>query len=125
MADKENAESDNGVPAAHDPAREVARAVASSRPVRKSAPDAAEGKDGKKDHATPKQRAAGTARTKKRTTPASFVRESAGELRKVVWPTATQLRQYFVVVLVFVLLVILYVSALDLLFGWGLLQIFG
>ena len=43
----------------------------------------------------------------------------------MVWPTATQLRQYFVVVLVFVLLVIAYVSALDLLFGWGLLKIFG
>ncbi len=123
MADKENAEGDNGVPAAQDPAREVARAAASSRPVRKSSP--AESSDGKKDHATPKQRAGGTATARKRTTPAAFVRESAGELRKVVWPTATQLRQYFVVVLVFVLLVILYVSALDLLFGWGLLQLFG
>ena len=123
MADKDNAEGDNGVPAAQDPAREVARAAASSRPVRKSSP--AEAPDGKKDHATPKQRAGGAAKARKRTTPAGFVRESAGELRKVVWPTATQLRQYFVVVLVFVLLVILYVSALDLLFGWGLLQLFG
>lgn len=123
MADKDNADGDNGVPAAQDPALEVARAAASSRPVRKSAP--AEAADGKKDHATPKQRSGGTARAKKRTSPAGFVRESAGELRKVVWPTAIQLRQYFVVVLVFVLLVILYVSALDLLFGWGLLQIFG
>ncbi len=123
MADKDNAESESGVPAAQDPAREVARAAASSRPVRK--PSSAETTDGKKDHATPKQRTGGTARTRKRTTPAAFVRESAGELRKVVWPTATQLRQYFVVVLVFVLLVILYVSSLDLLFGWGLLQIFG
>ena len=61
----------------------------------------------KKDHATPKQRA-GSVRATKRTTPVSFVRESAGELRKVVWPTASQLRQYFVVVLVFVLLVIAY-----------------
>ena len=54
-----------------------------------------------------------------------YLAESQFELRKVVWPTATQLRQYFVVVLVFVLLVIAYVSALDLLFGWGLLKIFG
>ena len=123
MADKENAEGDNGVPAAQDPAREVARAAASSRPVRKSSSAAAS--EDKKDHATPKQRAVGAAKARKRTTPAAFVRESAGELRKVVWPTATQLRQYFIVVLVFVLLVILYVSALDLLFGWSLLQLFG
>ncbi len=124
MADKDNAESENGVPAAQDPAREVARTAASSRPVRKSA-SAAASSEGKKDHATPKQRAGGAAKARKRTTPAAFVRESAGELRKVVWPTATQLRQYFTVVLVFVLLVILYVSALDLLFGWSLLQLFG
>ncbi|MFT4294104.1 MAG: preprotein translocase subunit SecE [Micropruina sp.] len=124
MADKDNAESESGVPAAQDPAREVARAAASSRPVRKSSP-AEETSSGTKGHATPKRRAGGTARAKKRTTPVGFVRESAGELRKVVWPTATQLRQYFIVVLVFVLLIILYVSALDLLFGWGLLQIFG
>ncbi len=121
--EKDNADGDNGVPAAQDPAREVARSAASSRPVRKSLPEES---PAKKDHATPKQRAGGTAKAhKKRTTPASFVRESAGELRKVVWPTASQLRQYFVVVLVFVLLVIAYVSALDLLFGWGLLKIFG
>lgn len=123
MADKDNAESENGVPAAQDPAREVARTAASSRPVRKSSSAAAS--EDKKDHATPKQRAGGAAKARKRTTPAAFVRESAGELRKVVWPTATQLRQYFIVVLVFVLLVILYVSALDLLFGWSLLQLFG
>jgi preprotein translocase subunit SecE len=112
---------DNGVPAAQDPAHEVARAAASSRPVRKSLPEPA---PGKKDHATPKQHAR-AAHARKRTTPVQFVRESAGELRKVVWPTATQLRQYFIVVLVFVLLVIAYVSVLDLFFGWGLLKIFG
>jgi len=121
--EKDDAEGDNGVPAAQDQAQEVARAAASSRPVRKSLPE--ESPATKKDHATPKQRAGGSVRARKRTTPVSFVRESAGELRKVVWPTASQLRQYFIVVLVFVLLVIAYVSALDLLFGWGLLKIFG
>jgi preprotein translocase subunit SecE len=120
--EKDNAESDDGVPAAQDPTLEVAQAAAKSRPVRKSLPE--EAPAGKKDHATPKQRAQ-TAHVRKRATPVQFVRESAGELRKVVWPTATQLRQYFVVVLVFVLLMIAYVSALDLLFGWGLLKIFG
>jgi len=120
--EKDNAESDSGVPAAQDPTLEVAEAAAKSRPVRKSLPE--EASAGKKDHATPKQRAH-TGQAPKRATPVQFVRESAGELRKVVWPTATQLRQYFVVVLVFVVLMIAYVSALDLLFGWGLLKIFG
>ncbi|MFT3860888.1 preprotein translocase subunit SecE [Micropruina sp.] len=121
--EKDNADGDNGVPAAQDHAREVAKAAASSRPVRKAA--ASDEAPTKKDHATPKRRAGGARATRKRTTPVSFVRESVGELRKVVWPTASQLRQYFVVVLVFVLLVIAYVLALDLLFGWGLLKILG
>ena len=121
--EKDNADGDNGVPAAQDPAREVAKAAASSRPVRKSASN--DETSTKKDHATPKQRAGGARATRKRTTPVSFVRESADELRKVVWPTATQLRQYFVVVLVFVLFMIAIVSLLDLGFGAGLLQLFG
>ena len=120
--EKDNADGDNGVPAAPDQAHEVAASAARSRPVRKSLPEDA---PAKKDHATPKQRAGTAKARRKRTTPASFVRESVGELRKVVWPTASQLRQYFVVVLVFVLLVIAYVSALDLLFGWGMLKLFG
>ncbi len=102
-------------------AEQVAATARNTRPVRKTA---AAGAPTKKGHATLKRSSAGVA-TAHRTTPAQFVRESAGELRKVVWPTADQLRQYFIVVLVFVLIVIAYVSALDLLFGWGLLKIFG
>ena len=61
---------------------------------------------------------------KKRTTPVAFVRESVGELRKVVYPTGQQLVNYFVVVLIFVLFVIAYVSLLDLGFGAAMFQIF-
>ena len=50
----------------------------------------------------------------RRTTPAAFVRQSVGELRKVVYPTGQQLGNYFVVVLVFVLFIIAFVSLLDL-----------
>ena len=60
-----------------------------------------------------------------RSTPTQFVGESIGELRKVVWPTGTQLQQYFVVVLVFVLFVMTFVSLLDLGFGWVILKVFG
>ncbi len=59
-----------------------------------------------------------------RTGPAGFVRESVGELRKVVYPTSQQLLNYFVVVLVFVLFVIAYVSLLDLGMGWAIFRVF-
>ena len=57
--------------------------------------------------------------------PVQFVRESAAELKKVVWPTGSQLQQYFVVVLVFVLIMIGIVAVLDLGFGWLMLKALG
>ena len=60
-----------------------------------------------------------------RTTPFMFVRQSIAELRKVVWPSGDQVGQYFVVVLVFVLFLMLVVAGLDYLFGLGLMKIFG
>ena len=60
----------------------------------------------------------------RRTSPAGFVKESVGELRKVVYPTGQQLLNYFVVVLVFVLFVIAYVSLLDLGMGWAIFRVF-
>lgn len=101
----------------------LAQAARDTRPVRKT--KAAEAGPAKKDHATPKRSAKQIGTVTKRTTPAQFVRESAAELRKVVWPTASQLQQYFIVVLVFVLIIIAYVSGLDLGFGWLLLKLFG
>jgi preprotein translocase subunit SecE len=59
-----------------------------------------------------------------RTTPLKFVRQSIGELRKVVYPTGQQLINYFIVVLVFVLFVIAYVSLLDLGLGAAIFRIF-
>lgn len=106
-------------------AEQVAQVAAQSRPVRKSATseEAAAGKG----HATPKQRKSNKAASEEhhRTTPAQFVRESIAELKKVVWPTGNQLQQYFIVVLVFVLIMIGIVSVLDLAFGAGILKIFG
>jgi len=61
---------------------------------------------------------------RERTTPAKFVRQSVGELRKVVYPTGQQLINYFVVVLVFVLFIIAYVSLLDLGLGAAIFKIF-
>ncbi|MEL4358204.1 MULTISPECIES: preprotein translocase subunit SecE [unclassified Luteococcus] len=61
----------------------------------------------------------------KRTTPAAFVGQSVDELRKVIWPTSSQLSQYFVVVLLFVLFIVAYVGLLDPAFGWVLLKFLG
>jgi preprotein translocase subunit SecE len=77
---------------------------------------------GPKGRPTPSRR--GGVAKKERTGPVKFVRESIGELRKVVYPTGQQVVQYFVVVLVFVLFVIAYVSLLDLGLGAALFKIF-
>ena len=60
-----------------------------------------------------------------RTSPFTFYRQVIAELRKVVWPTQQQLVTYFIVVMVFVLVMIAYVSVLDLAFGKAVFKIFG
>ena len=60
-----------------------------------------------------------------RTSPLTFYRQVVAELRKVVWPTQQQLVTYFIVVLVFVLILIAYVSLLDLGFGEAVFAVFG
>ena len=101
-------------------AEQVAAAAAGARPARKKAVEAPSGKG----HATPRQTIPGE-REHKRATPAQFVREVVAELKKVVWPTWDQLRQYFVVVLVFVLIMIAIVLGLDLAFGAAILKWLG
>jgi preprotein translocase subunit SecE len=53
----------------------------------------------------------------KRTSLPTFYRQVVAELRKVVWPTQEQLVTYFFVVMIFVIVMIGIVSALDLGFG--------
>ena len=60
-----------------------------------------------------------------RTSPITFYRQVIAELRKVVWPTQQQLVTYLIVVLVFVLVMIAYVSVLDVAFGKAVFAIFG
>ncbi|HEY5784473.1 MAG TPA: preprotein translocase subunit SecE [Microlunatus sp.] len=76
----------------------------------------------KKDKATPKQKR--DAVEHQRTGPVMFVKQSVAELRKVVYPTGPQLANYFVVVLIFVLFIIAYVSLLDLGIGAAVFRIF-
>ncbi|HTW15947.1 MAG TPA: preprotein translocase subunit SecE [Nocardioides sp.] len=60
----------------------------------------------------------------KRTSLPTFYRQVVAELRKVVYPTQEQLVTYFFVVMVFVLVMIALVSALDLAFGKLVFAIF-
>jgi preprotein translocase subunit SecE len=65
---------------------------------------------------------------RKRSMPARlslFYRQVIAELRKVIWPTRKELVTYTTVVVVFVLMIIAYVSVLDLAFGQLVLRIFG
>jgi preprotein translocase subunit SecE len=59
-----------------------------------------------------------------RTGPAEFVREVRGELRKVAWPTRSEVVNYSIIVLVAVVLLTAYVAALDYGFGEVLLKLF-
>ena len=57
--------------------------------------------------------------------PATFVRQSASEIQKVVWPTWAQLTVLFFAVLIFVLFMIAFVGLLDAGFGALLLRLLG
>ena len=50
---------------------------------------------------------------KKRTSPALFIRQILAELRKVVWPTRSELLTYTSVVIVFVVCIIAIVATMD------------
>ena len=54
-----------------------------------------------------------------------FYRQVVAELRKVIWPTRKELVTYTSVVIVFVLIVMAFVSVLDVAFGRLVLAVFG
>ncbi len=60
-----------------------------------------------------------------RTSPVTFYRQVIAELRKVVWPTQDQLVTYFFVVMVFVIVMMAIISALDLGLGRLAFAVFG
>lgn len=103
-------------------AETVAALARSSRPQRKASGSA---QVSRKGAPTPKAKARPASSRSGRTTPVSFARESVEELKKVVWPTWPQVQQYWVAVLVLVVVVIAYVGLLDLGLGAALLKLFG
>ncbi|MDO5533712.1 MAG: preprotein translocase subunit SecE [Propionibacteriaceae bacterium] len=107
-------------------AESVAQRARSSRPVRKGAATASAGAGtAPKGGATASRSRRSTDVADRPAGPVQFVGESVEELKKVIWPTWSQVQQYFWAVLVFVLIVIAYVGLLDLGFGWLLLRLFG
>jgi preprotein translocase subunit SecE len=59
-----------------------------------------------------------------RTTPAQFLREVRGELRKVAWPTRSEVVNYSIIVLVAVVILTAYIASLDFAFGEAILKLF-
>ena len=60
----------------------------------------------------------------KRATPRQFWREMTGELRKVAWPTRSEVVNYSIVVLVAVVLFTALVAGFDYVFGEFILVLF-
>jgi preprotein translocase subunit SecE len=57
--------------------------------------------------------------------PTRFVRESVSEMRKVLWPSRTELVTYSIVVIIFVVIMVAIVAGLDLGFAKLVLTVFG
>ena len=59
-----------------------------------------------------------------RTPPRQFLREVRGELRKVAWPSGTEVRRYSTVVLATLILLVALIFILDLSFSKAVLYVF-
>ena len=61
---------------------------------------------------------------RERTSPGEFVKEIRGELRKVAWPTRTEVANYSVVVLFGIVVLTAMIAGLDYVLGEAVLQLF-
>jgi len=59
-----------------------------------------------------------------RTSPAQFLREVRGELRKVAWPSRPEVINYSIIVLITVVVLTTYIALLDLAFGEAVFKLF-
>ena len=62
--------------------------------------------------------------SEERTSPAQFLREVRGELRKVAWPTRSEVINYSIIVLFTVVILTTYIALLDLAFGDAVFRLF-
>ena len=80
---------------------------------------------GQRERLSPPARRPAVQERKKRVPPRQFLKEVRQELKKVNWPTRTELFAYFVVVLVSVVVLTSFVFGLDYLFSKAVLNVFG
>jgi preprotein translocase subunit SecE len=102
-----------------DETTELVRQAVAARPVKRERANAPVKKDAptsKRDVKSEEESGA---------SPVTFVKQSVAELKKTVWPSGDDVKQYFIVVLIFVLFVMTIVAGLDFLFGWGILKWLG
>jgi preprotein translocase subunit SecE len=59
-----------------------------------------------------------------RTGPVQFLREVRGELRKVAWPTRSEVVNYSIIVLFTVVVLTAYIASLDFAFGEAIFKLF-
>ncbi len=59
-----------------------------------------------------------------RTSPGQFLHEVRGELRKVAWPTKSEVINYSIIVLIAVVLLTALIAGLDWLFGTAILHLY-
>jgi preprotein translocase subunit SecE len=62
--------------------------------------------------------------TKERTSPATFLKEVRGELRKVAWPSRAEVTNYSTIVLFTLILLVSLIFVLDLAFAKSILFLF-
>ncbi|MGH9227576.1 MAG: preprotein translocase subunit SecE [Acidimicrobiales bacterium] len=62
--------------------------------------------------------------TEERTSPAQFLREVRGELRKVAWPSRNEVIHYSIIVLFTVVILTTYIALLDFAFGDAIFRLF-
>jgi len=60
----------------------------------------------------------------RRTSPREFIKEVRGELRKVVWPTRSELINYSIVVLIAIVVLTAIIGGLDWLFGEAIIRLY-
>jgi preprotein translocase subunit SecE len=63
-------------------------------------------------------------RRDRRTSPREFLKEVRGELRKVVWPTRSELVNYSIVVLIAIVVLTAIIGGLDWLFGEAVIKLY-
>jgi preprotein translocase subunit SecE len=62
--------------------------------------------------------------TEERTSPTQFLREVRGELRKVAWPTRSEVIHYSIIVFFTVVVLTAYIALLDFGFGEAIFSLF-